>query len=160
MNKAGKWENIKELWNKISLRENSEEARKKLTYEIIKENAKQILPTDSSELTVRKHGSINKWVAVYKSSGESNIKYSLSDSPLGGWSEPKTIYKIPELDPLNKQKYHKKNYCYAVKEQSYFRRAGKIVISYVCQNWELEILLKNLNLYKPVVKEFEFPISY
>jgi|YelNatPaOPRAMG01_1025707.scaffolds.fasta_scaffold45613_2 hypothetical protein len=124
------------------------------------DKVKIILADFVSELSVRYHPALGKWVAVYLSTvnrGE-RLVYQTAERPEGPWSPPKTLLEpIPEVDPQSAL-YDPNNFCYAGKEHLEFSDDGKIVATYVCNSLEDVnkpdgLIRRNLFLYRPVVKE-------
>lgn len=110
-----------------------------------------------SEMSVRYHSSLRKWVAV---SGGAEFPTSravvrIADSAVGPWSEPKTVLEFPEMKQSNKN-YDKDTFCYAVKEHVEYSDA-KIVLTYACNSFSLQKVIANMEIYRPQVVVLEVP---
>ncbi|MCK9230656.1 MAG: DUF4185 domain-containing protein [Syntrophales bacterium] len=127
------------------------------------ERVKIVIGAAVSEMSVRYHPSLGKWVALYLSldNGGDRMLYQTADAPEGPWSEPETLLApIPEVDP-DSPRYHGKTFCYAGKEHRDFSRGRNLVVTYVCNSYEdLEddrsFLRTNLFLYRPVVNRVPY----
>ncbi|NPU83785.1 MAG: DUF4185 domain-containing protein [Syntrophaceae bacterium] len=121
-------------------------------------NVRVVLDAAVSELSIRYHPGIGKWIAVYLSvrNNGDRMLYQTADAPEGPWSEPKPlIASIPEVD-RNSSRYDRNNFCYAGKEHPEFAGNGTLVVTYVCNSHEdlekrTSFIRRNLFLYRPVV---------
>ena len=112
-----------------------------------------------SEMSVRYHSDIKKWIAVYMSirNNGDQMLYQTADSLEGPWDKPKVLIgSIPEVDRLSSL-YDKNNFCYAGKEHLEFASEKKLLVTYVCNSYEdiensTSFSRRNLYLYRPVVE--------
>jgi hypothetical protein len=108
-------------------------------------------------MSVRYHPTIKKWLAV--STGPEfpspRIVARVSDSPLGPWSDPHTIYEFPEMK-RNNPDYDKDTFCYAAKEHVEFTDS-KITLTYACNSMVVAKTIANMNIYRPQVVVLELP---
>jgi hypothetical protein len=120
--------------------------------------AKIVLDAGVSELSVRYHRSLKRWIAVYLSPQNKGdrLLYRSAEKLEGPWSEPKVLIAIiPEVNPTD-PKYHKNNFCYAGKEHIQFAAEGTLVTTYVCNSLDdmdkrINFIRNNLFLYRPIV---------
>jgi hypothetical protein len=111
-----------------------------------------------SELSVRYHPGIGKWIAVYLSvrNNGDRMLYQTADVPEGPWSEPGILFApVPEVE-RGSTRYDRNNFCYAGKEHPEFARDRTLVVTYVCNSHEdfekkTSFIRGNLFLYRPVV---------
>lgn len=124
---------------------------------------KVVMRAAVSEMSVRHHADIGKWIAVYMSlrNGGDQMLYQTADAPEGPWTEPRVLLgSIPEVDP-SRSRYDKSNFCYAGKEHLEFSRGRTLVVTYVCNSHDdfednASFIRKNLFLYRPVVNDPRF----
>ncbi|MGD0279571.1 MAG: DUF4185 domain-containing protein [Smithella sp.] len=124
---------------------------------------KIIFDAGVSELSVRYHAAVKKWIAVYLTTQNkgNQLLYQAADMPEGPWSEPKTLDGgIPEVDPRSPL-YDKNNFCYAGKEHIEFSGNKNLLVTYVCNSAEdpqhrTSFVRRNLFLYRPVVREIPY----
>lgn len=117
-----------------------------------------------SELSVRYHRAVGKWVAIYLSTRNKGNKmvYQTADRLEGPWSPPKVLMEpIEEVDSQSAL-YDPNTFCYAGKEHVEFAADRHLVVTYVCNSFEDaqkpdSFIRKNLFLYRPVVKEVVLP---
>jgi hypothetical protein len=120
---------------------------------------KVVIGAAVSEMSVRYHADIGKWIAVYLSLANNGDRmlYQKADALEGPWSEPRPlIASIPEVNRLS-PRYDENNFCYAGKEHPAFARDRKLVVTYVCNSFEdgekpTSFIRRNLFLYRPVVE--------
>ncbi|MHB8772936.1 MAG: DUF4185 domain-containing protein [Syntrophales bacterium] len=125
--------------------------------------AKIVLDAGVSELSVRYHERLKRWIAVYLSvhNGGDRLLYRSAERLEGPWSAPRAlIAAIPERDPAD-PKYHENTFCYAGKEHIQFATEGKLVTTYVCNSLgdadrPSSSIRSSLFLYRPVVNEVPF----
>jgi len=118
--------------------------------------AKILFRKGSTEMTVRHHALINKWVALY-SKNFSEVYVRTADQVWGPWSEEQRIFKMPEVETIEN------SLCYAGKE--HIQYAGEYqedqVFTYACnflvpdsipeeqRSAELEKSFQNMDMYVP-----------
>lgn len=112
-------------------------------------DALSVIDQAISEMSVRYHPSIKKWVAV--STGpefpSARAVARTADSPVGPWSGPQTIYEFPEMKRDNPG-YDKDTFCYAVKEHIEFTDR-QIAMTYACNSMVLAKTIANMSIYRP-----------
>lgn len=113
------------------------------------EDAIHLIEQPISEMSVRYHPSMKKWLAL--SAGPEfpspRAVVRLADSPIGPWSSPQTVYEFPEMN-RNNPLYDKDTFCYAVKEHIEFAE-NKVVMTYACNSVVISKVIKNMNIYLP-----------
>jgi len=121
------------------------------------EDAMHLIDNPISEMSVRFHPSIHKWIAL--STGpefpSTRAVARLADSPLGPWSAPQTIYEFPEMKTATPG-YDKDTFCYAVKEHIEFSDAT-IALTYACNSMVLSKTVANMDIYRPKVVILDLP---
>jgi len=121
------------------------------------EDAMHLIDQPISEMSVRFHPSIHKWIAV--STGPefppARAVARSADSPLGPWSAAQTIYEFPEMKAATSG-YDKDTFCYAVKEHLEFGDA-KLVLTYACNSMVLSKTVANMDIYRPTVVILDLP---
>lgn len=118
------------------------------------EDAMPVMDHGASEMTVRYHVGVKKWLAVMKSPDLSSDAIWLreADKLTGPWSSAEVIYRIPEMQK-NSPGYDKNVFCYAGKEHPEFEnpQAETLLVTYVCNTARVPDLATNLNIYMPKV---------
>ena len=113
------------------------------------DDVKHVIDQPISEMSVRYHKSIHKWIAL--SAGpefpSSRAVVRTSDSSIGPWSGAQTIYQFPEVKP-SAPDYDKDTFCYAVKEHIEFSD-DKIAMTYACNSMVISKVLANMGIYRP-----------
>lgn len=120
-------------------------------------NAKPIMKHGISELSIRYHPALKKWLAVMFSPRGFSSKIILRSAPsfLGPWSPGQIIYHVPEMQPSNPG-YSKSTFCYAGKEHPEFEH-GDLVFTYACNTMDVPRLATDLNIYFPKVVRMPMP---
>ncbi len=120
-------------------------------------NAKSVIDQPISEMSVRYHPSVKKWVAI--SGGpefpSNRIVVRTSDSPIGPWSSPRTVFEFPEMKHKNPI-YDKDTFCYATKEHTEFGDT-KLVVTYACNSFSVAKVKEKMELYRPQVVVLDIP---
>lgn len=119
--------------------------------------AKAIMQPGSTELSVRYHPDLKKWLAItVRPDGFSDqvILRSAADL-IGPWSAPKVIYHIPEMMPGPKRDAD--TFCYAGKEHPEFESKGQLVFTYVCNTMDVPKLATKYDIYFPRVVQVPLP---
>jgi len=121
------------------------------------EDAMHLIDQPISEMSVRFHPSIHKWIALSTGPEFPPAKAVVrsADSPLGPWSAPQTIYAFPEMK-TGTPGYDKDTFCYAVKEHIEFSDA-KIALTYACNSMVLSKTVANMDIYRPKVVILDLP---
>jgi len=114
--------------------------------------AKEVMRTGSTEMTVRYHPGLKQWIAVLNNPTLPSEKILMRRAPelWGPWGQEEVIYKIPEMDRED-PKNDKDTFCYAAKEHPEFRDEESILITYACNTMKVEKLETNLGVYFPKV---------
>jgi Domain of unknown function (DUF4185) len=120
--------------------------------------AKVIMKTGASEMSVRYHPELKKWVAVMVDPQIFSDKVILRTSPslIGPWTDGEVIYRIPILQKSD-PKYDADTFCYADKEHPEFEQAGELLFTYVCNTMKPRKLLAEPNIYFPQVVRMPMP---
>lgn len=115
-------------------------------------DAKEVMKTGNTEMTVRYHPELKKWVAVmnYPMIFTDKIIVRTADSFTGPWTEGTDIYAIPELQK-NSAGYDPDTFCYAGKEHPEYRTKDSILITYACNTTKVQKLTSELGIYFPQV---------
>lgn len=135
---------------------------------------------NATEMSVRYFDAIDAWVAVYSdldSAIPESVAASVSEIRLrtaprleGPWSDPRSIYRIPELEGNYAERIDPNVFCYAAKEHPQYATEDRLILTYVCNlmtrssddPWDiLKRLATKMDLYRPQVvvvpvPEFEF----
>jgi hypothetical protein len=121
-------------------------------------DAMHIMKHGNTEMTVRYHPALHKWVAVMNNPKLPSDRIIVRAAPhlAGPWSEGEVIYRIPDMDPHHAG-YDKDTFCYAGKEHPEFRSSGSILITYACNTMNVHKLTENLDIYFPKVVQVPFP---
>jgi hypothetical protein len=111
-----------------------------------------VMKPGTSEMSVRYHPELKKWVAVFKSPDLSSDDVLIKTAPriTGPWSKSQVIYQIPEMRK-GSPGYDKSTFCYAAKEHPEFREPGSILLTYVCNTKNVPSLATNSQIYFPKV---------
>jgi len=121
-------------------------------------DAMHVMKHGNSEMTVRYHPSLKKWVAILNDPKLLSDKIVVRTAPqlAGPWSEGEVIYRIPEMQK-GKAGYDKDTFCYAAKEHPEFRQPGSILITYACNTMNVQKLTSDLGIYFPKVVRVPLP---
>ncbi len=122
-------------------------------------NAKAVMSPGISELSIRYHPELKKWVAVMfdPQAFSNHILLRTASSPTGPWSTGKIIYTVPEMVPGN-PRYDKDTFCYAAKEHPEFER-GDLVFTYVCNTFAVPKLATETDIYFPRAIRMPMPVA-
>ena len=120
--------------------------------------AKVVMEHGASEMTVRYHPELKKWVALLVDPDFLAARVLLRTAPslTGPWTDGEVIYQIPELQKTSPE-YDTDTYCYAGKEHPEFEGKGDLVFTYVCNTMKPQKLIKEVNLYFPKVVRMKMP---
>lgn len=113
-------------------------------------DAKIVMATGATEMTVRYHPELKKWVAVLGKPRflSNDVVLRTSDSLLGPWSEDRTIYPMPEMEAKT-EGYDKDTFCYAAKEHPEYAASG-LLMTYACNSFDFKKQLADLKIYRPI----------
>jgi hypothetical protein len=119
--------------------------------------AKQVMKQGNSELSVRYHPTLKKWLAVMVDPALFSDKIILrtASSLVGPWTEGEVIYVMPEMQPSPKR--DKNVVCYAGKEHPELESSSDIVLTYVCNTLAVPELPTHLDIYYPQVVRRPLP---
>jgi hypothetical protein len=121
------------------------------------QDARIIIDRGATEMSVRYHSSINKWVAVQNGPQLFSHEIIIRKAPTleGPWSEPEPIYSFPEMKKSN-PRYDRDTFCYAAKEHAEFASAsGSTVVTYACNSLEVRKQIENMTIYRPQAFELD-----
>ncbi len=120
--------------------------------------AKIIMKTGASEMSVRYHPELKKWIAVMVDPQIFSDKVILRTSPslIGPWTDGEVIYRIPILQKSD-PKYDPDTFCYAGKEHPEFEQPGELLFTYVCNTMKPKKLSAETNIYFPQVVGMPMP---
>jgi Domain of unknown function (DUF4185) len=121
------------------------------------DDAMHVIDQAISEMSVRYHPPIRKWIAIVPGPGfpTPEVDARTSDSPIGPWSKPQKIFEFPELKPGHPG-YDKDTFCYATKEHIEFT-VKKIALTYACNSMVLAKTVANMDIYRPQVVILDLP---
>jgi hypothetical protein len=119
-------------------------------------NAKVIMANGSTELSIRYHPDLKRWVAVLMDPAGFTDRVLLRTAPdlTGPWTSGQVIYHVPEMLPGPTR--DKDVFCYAGKEHPEFEHSD-VFFTYVCNTMNVPGLVTNLNIYHPRVVRVPLP---
>ena len=122
--------------------------------------AKVVMAKGASEMSVRYHPEMKKWVAVLFDPQIFSDKVILRTAPTmtGPWSDGEVIYKVPVMQKSD-PKYDSDTFCYAGKEHPEFEKPGQLLFTYVCNTMKPKKLEAEPNIYFPQVVQMPMPDS-
>lgn len=123
------------------------------------EDAFPVIETGHSEMTIRYHSNIRRWVAISidpEHLFSNKIVFATSPELSGPWSHWQKAYEIPEMVPTTVG-YDIDTFCYAGKEHIEFGTENTLLISYACNSSKLEKMLANKTIYFPRVVDITIP---
>ena len=114
--------------------------------------AKTVMEKGASEMSVRYHPELKKWIAVMVDPQIFSDKVILRTAPsmTGPWTSGEVIYQIPIMQKSNPD-YDSDTFCYAGKEHPEFEKPGELLFTYVCNSMKPKKLETKLNVYLPQV---------
>jgi uncharacterized protein DUF4185 len=120
--------------------------------------AKTVMRGGPSELTVRYHPELKKWIALHVDPTLFSDKVLLRTAPslTGPWTDGEVIYRIPELQK-NSPGYDPDTFCYAGKEHPELEKSGELVFTYVCNTMKPK-KLEHEDVYYPKVVRMPMPV--
>jgi Domain of unknown function (DUF4185) len=121
--------------------------------------AKIIMKTGASEMSVRYHPELKRWIAVMVDPQifSDKVIFRTSPSMTGPWTDGEVIYRIPELQKAAKG-YDPDTFCYAGKEHPEFEKSGELVFTYVCNTMKPK-KLEQEDVYYPKVVRMPMPAA-
>lgn len=119
--------------------------------------AKAVMEHGSTELSIRYHPELHRWMAVMFDPTPFSSKILLRNAPTatGPWSAGQVIYSVPEMQTATPG-YDRNTFCYAGKEHPEFEH-GDLVFTYVCNTFAVPELATNLHIYFPRVVRMPMP---
>lgn len=120
--------------------------------------AKEVMATGNTEMTIRYHPDLKKWVAVMNEPKMRSDKIIVSTAQnfTGPWSEAKEVYSLPEMQKEGAA-YDPDNVCYAGKEHPEYRTKDSLIITYTCNTMKVQKLTTKNDIYFPQV--VRIPVS-
>ena len=120
--------------------------------------AKHVMATGGSELSVRWHPDLGKWIAVVMDPSGFTDKVLLREAPsiTGPWSAGEVIYRVPEMQATTAG-YDRDTFCYAAKEHPEFEDAGSLVFTYVCNTFDVKKVVSETWIYFPKSIQMPWP---
>jgi hypothetical protein len=120
-------------------------------------NAHAVMTPGMTELSIRYHPELGRWLAVMFDPTAFSPKILLrsASAATGPWTDGQTIYSVPEMIP-GTPGYDKDTFCYAGKEHPEFEH-GDLVFTYVCNTFSVPKLASNLSIYFPRVIRIPMP---
>lgn len=124
------------------------------------EKAKVIMQKGASEMSVRYHPELKKWIAVMVDPQifSDKVIFRAAPSMTGPWTDGDVIYQIPIMQK-NHPGYDADTFCYAGKEHPEFEKSGELLFTYVCNAMKPKKLETELNVYLPQVVTQPMPSS-
>lgn len=115
--------------------------------------AKPLVAHVSSELSVQPivaGENKGKYLAVFQYDTNGPLTaYSIGETPWGPFSEPRIIYRAPEVD-----KYNKTTYTYNAKAHLHLSTPQRILVSYNVNDMSMQANKENGNIYHPRFLDF------
>jgi Domain of unknown function (DUF4185) len=121
------------------------------------DDAMHVIDQPISEMSVRFHPAIHKWVtlSIGPEFPSPRAVFRLSDSPVGPWSAPQTLFEFPEVK-AGTPGFDKETFCYAVKEHTEFIDS-QIALTYACNSMSIQKVTANMQIYRPRVVVLDLP---
>ena len=113
-------------------------------------DALAILPDGHSEMSIRYHDAIGRWVAVTQGPEFLSKRIMIRTAPdlRGPWGDPVPVFSFPETASENPG-YDPDTFCYAVKEHTQLCTDDKLLITYVCNSFDFGKMLADMEIYRP-----------
>ncbi|MDT8067688.1 MAG: DUF4185 domain-containing protein [Terriglobia bacterium] len=121
--------------------------------------AKVVMEKGASEMSVRYHPELKKWIAVMVDPQifSDKVIFRTAPSMTGPWTSGDVIYKIPILQKSDPH-YDPDTFCYAGKEHPEFEKSGELLFTYVCNTMKPKKLETEPNVYIPQVVSMPMPV--
>lgn len=112
-------------------------------------DARIVIDAGHTEMSVRYHRAIRKWIAVQQKPGlNTGAGVRTADHLEGPWSAFENSFSMPETP----RESDPRTFCYAAKEHLEFaRESGDMVITYACNSFDFGKLTADMSLYRPQV---------
>lgn len=139
-------------------------------------DARILMEDDATEMSVDHHPSLGAWIAVYsypsieggfpETRPSDRVWVRTADSLEGPWSERKSLFRVPELDPEYAGGYDPNTACYAAKAHEQFSTPDQLTFTYVCNLFAgpdgdaIQVLLRladDMGLYRPIPVSVTLP---
>lgn len=120
-------------------------------------DAKVIMAKGATELSIRYHPALKKWLAVLAGPDfmSADVRLRTAPSLTGPWTSGSVIYRIPEMLPG--PKHDKDVFCYAGKEHPELEQPGELLFTYVCNTMNVPKLMSQSDIYFPKVVSLPMP---
>jgi len=120
-------------------------------------DALHVIEQSISEMSVRYHATLKKWVAISFGPGflTNYMVMRTAESAVGPWSEPQKFYTVPEMIP-GQPHYDRETFCYAAKEHTEFE-TEPLVVTYICNSFSFSKVTKDMSIYRPQVVTAPLP---
>jgi hypothetical protein len=120
--------------------------------------AKHVMEAGGSEMSVRWHPDLGKWVSVLMDPSGFSDKILLREAPslTGPWNNGEVIYHVPEMQPSSTG-YDRDTFCYAAKEHPEFEDPGSLVFTYVCNTLDVKKITSETWIYFPKAIQMPWP---
>ena len=154
-------------------------------------SARILMPESASEMSVHYDTELRRWLAVYgfpiaksEAKGGSEVANEKgapararaadrvylrgAERLTGPWSEPRSIFLIPDIQADYAGGHDPDTFCYAAKAHPEFSPPGRLLLTYVCNLWAgadeppwqaIERLTTEMNLYRPQPVLIPLPAS-
>ena len=145
---------------------------------LVSDRARILMSDSATEMSIAREPEGRKLRAVYsfpyqpagssRGSPSALIQTRTAPRPEGPWSEPRTLFVIPDLRRDAAAGYDPDKLCYAAKAHPDFGTADRIVVTYVCnligeasgdREKRTGRLLDNLEVYRPEVVSWPRPLG-
>lgn len=120
--------------------------------------AKHVMESGSTEMSVRWHPDLGKWIAILMDPGGFSDKILLREAPslTGPWSKGEVIFHVPEMQTQSAG-YDRDTFCYAAKEHPEFEDTGLLDFTYVCNTLDVKKLPGETWIYFPKTVVMPWP---
>jgi hypothetical protein len=141
-------------------------------------DARVLMDDTATEMSVRFHPDLGRWLAVYshpavdagfpRTPASDAVWLRSAERLEGPWSEPRLLFRVPELDPAYTGGHDPNTGCYAAKEHPQLGAGRRLTLTYVCNlftgpgqdpNEILGRLLVHMGLYRPIPVALDLPLE-
>jgi len=138
--------------------------------------ARVLMADDATEMSVNFHPELGRWLALYSYPSvepgfperrpSDRVWVRTAESITGPWSERKSLFRVPELDPEHAGGYDANTACYAAKAHPQLSQPPTLTFTYVCNLFAgpdgdpaavLGRLLDDMGLYRPIPVSVTLP---
>ena len=139
-------------------------------------DARILMDDDATEMSVDRHPGVDGWLALYSYPSlergfpaerpEDRVWVRTAPSLEGPWSERRSLFRVPELDPAYAGGYDAHTACYAAKAHPQLFRRTAVTFTYVCNLFAgpetdpIQVLLRladDMGLYRPIPVSVTLP---